>query len=182
VIERNTSNAVSALTRFFHDTLVFIVTSWWLYKESNSADERGRFTTIVLGKHLLPLTRSLLRDGQAYYLSVFLLLSQDYFFTFNYSATLILHVLIIILPLLPKPFITPCTLGGPLFVLISNLACHVYRNLVNAKYRDHGVFLHFVDGSWRPDDRIEAGMEMNPQQRAGTGRAKSRIQSGGSSV
>ena len=72
---RDIADAMSTVTRFFHDTLVFIVTSWWLYK-SNFTDNLDGFTGIVFGKHLVPLARSMLHDGQAYYLSVLLLYSN----------------------------------------------------------------------------------------------------------
>jgi hypothetical protein len=64
-------DAVSTMTRFFHDTIVFTLTSWWLY-QSNSTEDNG-VMSVLFGRHLFPLTRSLLHDGQAYYLSVFLL-------------------------------------------------------------------------------------------------------------
>ena len=51
-----------------------------------------------------------------------------------------------------KPFVTQCTLGSPLVILINNMASHVYRNLVSAKYRDHYEFLHWVDGEWQEDN------------------------------
>jgi hypothetical protein len=62
------SNIVNTYTRFIFDTLIFTATSWWLMKESTG--DRG-FKTFVFGRHLGPLTRSLLQDGQAYYLFVF---------------------------------------------------------------------------------------------------------------
>jgi hypothetical protein len=72
--ERDIPGALSTITRFIHDTLVFVMTSWWLY-QSNSSDRHG-LKTVVFGRHLFPLTRSLLHDGQAYYLSVFSLLTR----------------------------------------------------------------------------------------------------------
>jgi hypothetical protein len=159
--ERNVADAVSTITRFFHDTLVFIVTSWWLY-QSNATGDRSGFANVVFGKHLFPFTRSLFNDGQAYYLSVFSLPIHIprciYCFC---SATLILNVVVIALPLMSKPFVTPCTLGSPLLVLINNMASHVYRNLISAKYRDHYEFLHWIDGEWHEDS---VGTELGIRQ------------------
>jgi len=163
-VERDVSDSVSTMTRFVHDTLVFIVTSYWLYQMPNPVDNRSSgFTTDALGKHLMPMARSLLHDGQAYYL-----------------ATLILNVIVIILPLLSNPFVTPCTLGGPLFVLVSNLACHVYRNLVNMKYRDHEVFLQLYDGRWGGVGLVN--IEMSPRTQTGITWAVRRVESAESSV
>jgi hypothetical protein len=157
--ERNVADVVSTITRFFHDTFVFIVTSWWLYQSNTTGDNSG-FMHFVFGKHLFPFTRSLFNDGQAYYLSVFSLPIHIPFFLYCFcSATLILNTVVIALPLMSKPFVTPCTLGSPLLVLINNMASHVYRNLITAKYRDHYEFLHWIDGEWREDSvRSELGI------------------------
>jgi hypothetical protein len=160
MIERDVSDAVSTLTRFFHDTLVFVVTSWWLYTFHSNVD--NDFTNILFGRNMVPIARSLLFDGQAYYLFVFFASIPGFSFSSSdHSATLVLNVIVIVLPLLPKPFVSPCTLGGPLFVLISNLACHVYRNLVSAKYRDNCGFARWEGGAFRQND-IEGGTEMDP--------------------
>ena len=67
-----------------------------------------------------------------------------------YSTTLILTVVVIALQLVPKPFVTPGTLDGPLLVLISNMTAHVYRNLLHAKYCGHREFLQWEDADWHP--------------------------------
>ena len=116
--------ALSTVTRFIHDTLVFAMSSRWLYR-SNSSD-RHDLKTVVFGRHLFPLTRSLLHNGHWASVLPVRIFSSD----------------------LDKPF---AILGSPLSILINNMASHVYRNLVSAKYWDHYELLQWVDEEWRED-------------------------------
>ena len=52
-----------------HDTLIFLATTWVVIKNSYiETNVKISFHVVVLGKRLLPFYKSLLRDGQLYFL------------------------------------------------------------------------------------------------------------------
>jgi len=67
-IKTPVSWALTRIPPFTHDTIVFAVTSFALMRSSYSDDNKGKLRTMVLGKYLPAFSKSLLRDGQAYYL------------------------------------------------------------------------------------------------------------------
>ena len=58
----------SRIAPFIHDTFVFMATSFALMKNSYSYDNKSKLEAMVFGKYLPAFSKSLLRDGQAYYL------------------------------------------------------------------------------------------------------------------
>jgi len=79
---------------------------------------------MVLGKHLPAFSKSILRNGQAYYL-VTIIISLCFVLFYYYRV--------------PDSFIASCTLGLPTFVLINTMTCHVYRNVRIGVYQDEVV-------------------------------------------
>lgn len=72
-------DALGSFIPLIHDTLIFIATAWGLMKHSyTDPGLKNNIEGIVLGNHLPAFSRSILRDGQAYYLSVDI--SSLYFF------------------------------------------------------------------------------------------------------
>jgi hypothetical protein len=52
-----------------HDSLIFLATSWALMRNSYSdISMKGSVRVMFLGRHLPAFSKSILRDGQAYYL------------------------------------------------------------------------------------------------------------------
>ena len=52
-----------------HDTLVFVATTWkFLYNSHEELSIKNGFRIMFLGKNLPVFSRSVLRDGQAYYM------------------------------------------------------------------------------------------------------------------
>ena len=64
------AEGLAELPPLLHDSIVFFANSWALSKNSYSDDEalRGKLQAMFLGKYLPTLSKSLLHDGQAYYL------------------------------------------------------------------------------------------------------------------
>ena len=62
---------LGAIVPTIYDTLIFMATSWVFmknsYRKPNSGVENP-FDIMVLGKNLLPFSKSLLRDGQFYFM------------------------------------------------------------------------------------------------------------------
>ena len=64
-----TANAFALFTSFIHDSLIFVATSWALMKLSHSdVSLKNGIRVMVLGKHLPAFSKSILRNGQFYYL------------------------------------------------------------------------------------------------------------------
>jgi len=60
---------LAAITPLVHNFLVFVATSWLFMTASHqNLNVRNGFHVIVLGRNLPEFSKSLLRDGQAYYL------------------------------------------------------------------------------------------------------------------
>ena len=60
---------LSTIIPTIHDSLIFMATTWVFMKNSNRKPSvENSFDIMVLGKNLLPLSKSLLRDGQLYFL------------------------------------------------------------------------------------------------------------------
>ena len=58
---------------------------------------------------------------------------------------------------IPDPVVTPCTIGMPLFVLISNMSSYIYRNVRFGNYRDHTIHTSFIEKAF-------PGQAMSPAQ------------------
>ena len=59
---------------FIHDSFIFLATSWALMRNAydTKLGVKKGISAMVLSRHLLPFSKSILRDGQAYYLWVHL--------------------------------------------------------------------------------------------------------------
>jgi hypothetical protein len=67
----HTTAAIAALCLLVHDTLIFLATSWAFVSRSyTDRSVKAILKDVFLGKNLPLFTRSILRDGQAYYLYV----------------------------------------------------------------------------------------------------------------
>jgi len=63
------ANAFSLFCPFIHDSLIFVATSWALMRCSyTDVNKKNGLEIMVLGKHLPAFSKSILRDGQFYYL------------------------------------------------------------------------------------------------------------------
>ena len=68
-IKLHSTASIHALVLLVHDSLVFLATSWAFIPLSYSTkNAKGMFKVVILGKNLPKFTKSVLRDGQAYYL------------------------------------------------------------------------------------------------------------------
>jgi hypothetical protein len=64
-------NALSSICPLIHDTLIFIATTWGFmgnWYPGVGVRKSGMMRTGILGRDMSPFARSILRDGQAYYL------------------------------------------------------------------------------------------------------------------
>src|SRR6266545_1654082 len=68
-VKSSSSSRIAAITPFVHDTLVYFATSWAFMRNSYmEPNVQNGFAVMVLGEHLPAFSRSILRNGQAYYL------------------------------------------------------------------------------------------------------------------
>ena len=54
-------------------------------------------------------------------------------------VALVLNIFFVVLSYMTEPAITPCTIGIPHFVILSNMSSYVYRNMRLGFYRDYSV-------------------------------------------
>ena len=64
----NLAEGFAVIAPFVHDSVVFAATSWALSKNSYSDTKIGKLQAMFLGKYLPAFSKSLLHDGQMYYL------------------------------------------------------------------------------------------------------------------
>ncbi len=97
---------------FIHDTIVFMATSFALMRNSYSDDSKGKLEAIVFGKYLPAFSKSLLRDGQAYYLSFIFPTAhlQDTDVCFSELPLVIFYISAIMAYTLPFKTVTPSPL------------------------------------------------------------------------
>ena len=68
-IKTQSSSRIAAITPVVHDTLVYLATSWAFMRNSYlEPNVQNGVAVMVWGKHLPAFSRSILRNGQAYYL------------------------------------------------------------------------------------------------------------------
>ena len=68
-VKSTSSSRIAAITPFVHDTLVYLATSWAFMRNSYmEPNVQNGVAVMVWGKHLPAFSRSMLRNGQAYYL------------------------------------------------------------------------------------------------------------------
>ena len=82
------------------------------------------------------------------------------------SATLILNLFFFAMYYIPDPIVTPCTVGMPLFVLISNMSSYIYRNIRFGNDRDYTIRTSFIErafqGKAMPPSQKPVGIVFNP--------------------
>jgi len=62
-------NALTSSSVFVYDSLIFIATSWAFMRNSHSdVSVKNGIRVMVFGRYLPAFSKSILRDGQAYYL------------------------------------------------------------------------------------------------------------------
>jgi len=60
---------IGAISPAIHDTLIFVATTWvFMGNSSAEINLKNAFKVMVLGRHLLAFSKSLLRNGQLYFL------------------------------------------------------------------------------------------------------------------
>jgi hypothetical protein len=65
----NLANLLTSASVFIHDSLVFIATSWAFMRISfSNVNVKNGIGVMVFGRNLTPFSKSILRDGQAYFL------------------------------------------------------------------------------------------------------------------
>jgi hypothetical protein len=100
---------------------------------------KGKLKVAFLGKHLPKFTKSLLRDGQGYYLYVInfpVPHCKIFLRLFVQRASNIAHVIFIWQCFSSTPFVNPCSIAIPAVVMITTMSAHVYRNIRLGFYRD----------------------------------------------
>src|SRR6266568_5034636 len=82
------------------------------------------------------------------------------------SATVILNLFFFAMYYIPDPIVTPCTVGMPLFVLISNMSSSIYRNIRFGNYQDHTIRTSFIEkalpGHGMPPSQQPVGIVFKP--------------------
>jgi hypothetical protein len=128
---------------FIHDSFIFLATSWALMRNSYQSDAglgvKKGIRVMVLGRHMLPFSKAILRDGQAYFLWVHL--RCDLATSFNIQKNscrivLIFKLIFLVLPYSLPQVRTQCTIA---VVLISNMSSYVYRNMRLGFYQDYTI-------------------------------------------
>jgi len=111
----------AAIVPAAYDTLAFLAMSWRLMQNSLiEPNLKDRVGIMLFGHHLPAFSRSLLQDGQAYYMTTIILVIATSFMFFLDSI----------------PIIYRSTIGIPNIVLVNNMACHVYRKTRLGIYRE----------------------------------------------
>ena len=68
-VKTDLAQGLAIIPPFLHDSFVFFSTSWALSKNSYSDEKvKDKLQAMFLGKYLPAFSKSLLHDGQAYYL------------------------------------------------------------------------------------------------------------------
>ncbi|KAH7924531.1 hypothetical protein BV22DRAFT_1090750 [Leucogyrophana mollusca] len=107
------SAGAAAITPLIHDTLVFVAISWRLSMISYVEDNpKTRAKAFLYGKYLPAFSRTLLRDGQLYYLIT--------------VGSNLLTVVMIYMSAVPVPYRTMFPV--PNVMLTNAMACHVFRS------------------------------------------------------
>jgi len=98
-----------------NDTLVFLAITWRLFRNSYVPRTlRSGIRIVILGDYLPAFSKVLLKDGQAYYLSIV---------TLN-----VIQVVMILIP--SNPNVLKLILAVPNVVLMNVMACRVFRNTI----------------------------------------------------
>ncbi|PPR04489.1 hypothetical protein CVT24_013098 [Panaeolus cyanescens] len=112
--------SAAAITPFINDTLVFIATTYRLMQNAHAEEGLKNKAKVAFLGHKLPvLSKALLLDGQAYYLTTISLNLVTASLFFNTS-----------IPIVYRSFI-----GVPNIVLMNAMACHVFRNVKFGVFR-----------------------------------------------
>ncbi|KAF9553161.1 hypothetical protein CPC08DRAFT_767748 [Agrocybe pediades] len=113
--------SAACIVPFVNDTLVFCATSWRLWKNAYVTQSiHNNVKVMVFGHHLPSFSRALLKDGQAYYLTIISLNLVTIALFFNTSISVVYRSFI----------------GVPNIVLMNSMACHVYRNVRLGVYQE----------------------------------------------
>ncbi|THU91233.1 hypothetical protein K435DRAFT_841115 [Dendrothele bispora CBS 962.96] len=130
LVERKISlGLIIAVMAMVHDTAVFLGVSYQMYHYhrlfgGNTSSSRRVKILVTNGKDLPPLMKSLLHDGQMYYL-----------------ISLFFEIVVVILLLVPglgpyyRCFILPAHL-----VIVNAIACLVFRNVQLGRYKKEAVY------------------------------------------
>ncbi|KZP26797.1 hypothetical protein FIBSPDRAFT_819071 [Athelia psychrophila] len=111
-----------SISTFVNDTLIFLAITFRLCSNALTDESwRSRFLSVVKGKGMYRLSRSLLLSGQIYYLTVIV------FFIAN--------MVVMVSPLIPTAdhFITAMVLSG----FTNIMACRVFRGVALGMMEDH---------------------------------------------
>ena len=121
----------SGVIPLVNDTLIFVAMTWRLVRGSRRGSIRtGGLWSFIFGRHLPAFSRSLLQDGQAYYLL------SDFKLDFQYRSSIITFRSTVGLAFVTVTFITVksiptvyrSAIGIPDIMLINVMACRVFRN------------------------------------------------------
>ncbi|KDR73141.1 hypothetical protein GALMADRAFT_722177 [Galerina marginata CBS 339.88] len=111
----------ACIVPFLNDILIFLATSWKLFQNAHAAmNIKNGVRIMIFGDYLPALSRGILKDGQAYFLTI-IALNLATAILFNNSAV----------PLVYRTFI-----GTPNIVLMNSMACHIFRNTRLGVYRE----------------------------------------------
>ncbi|KAF9047787.1 hypothetical protein BJ165DRAFT_1387746 [Panaeolus papilionaceus] len=105
---------IPLITTVIYDTILFSATVLRVYQCSmaDTDDMKATVETFVFGKHLPLLSKALLKNGQAYFLST--------------VAVSLLNLVVYYIDALPQSY--RLIMGEPDIVLINIMACRIYRN------------------------------------------------------
>ncbi|KAF9553164.1 hypothetical protein CPC08DRAFT_697996 [Agrocybe pediades] len=113
--------AAAGIIPFVNDTLVFFATSWRLWQNAYVTQSiQNNVKVMVFGHHLPSFSRALLKDGQAYYLTIISMNLVTIALFFNNSISPVYRSFI----------------ATPNVVLMNSMACHVYRKIRFGIYQE----------------------------------------------
>ncbi|KAF4609851.1 hypothetical protein D9613_010431 [Agrocybe pediades] len=114
--------SAAAIIPLVNDTLVFIAISWRLLMNSHlEANLKDGVRTLVFGVHMPAFSKSLLQDGQAYYLTT--------------VTTSLMTVIMLYIKAVPVSYQTMFTV--PNIMLMNIMACRVFRNTKFGIFREN---------------------------------------------
>ncbi|KDR73143.1 hypothetical protein GALMADRAFT_72738 [Galerina marginata CBS 339.88] len=116
--------AAAAIIPLVNDTLIFLAISWRLMTNSHvEYTLKGGMRTLVFGDYMPAFSRSLLQDGQIYYLTT--------------VSTSLLTVIMLYVSSVPIAYRTMFTV--PNIMLMNIMACRVFRNTKFGLFRENTI-------------------------------------------
>ena len=135
-----------------HETLVFLATSWaFLQNSFTDVNFTNGFRVMVMGNFLPAFSRSILHNGQAYYLCVFLQSCECEKTTNRFSRASLISFLVFAVTFYDRvPSNLSMLLAWPAFAVLNNMSCYIYRNIRLGTYIENSINTSAIDKALGP--------------------------------